>query len=74
MQKSNYSDRQPRKSIKFGINMSVLRWKSFEENEDRPDKPRRYGVTEMRGPHYTLLTQNVLQVPSFFSFFFFFFA
>ncbi|KAM4101986.1 hypothetical protein ACB094_05G188300 [Castanea mollissima] len=41
--------------------MSVLRWKSFAENEDRPDKPRRYGVTEMRGPHYSLLTQNVLQ-------------
>ncbi|OVA13164.1 (2R)-phospho-3-sulfolactate synthase [Macleaya cordata] len=41
--------------------MSVYRWKSFHENEDRPEKPRRYGVTEMRGPHYTLLTQNVLQ-------------
>ncbi|XP_028796046.1 protein HEAT-STRESS-ASSOCIATED 32-like [Neltuma alba] len=41
--------------------MSAYRWKSFEENEDRPEKPRRYGVTEMRGPHYSLLNQNVLQ-------------
>ncbi|KAI4296524.1 hypothetical protein L6164_036474 [Bauhinia variegata] len=41
--------------------MSAYRWKSFEENEDRPQKPRRYGVTEMRGPHYHVLSQNVLQ-------------
>ncbi|XP_010241028.1 PREDICTED: protein HEAT-STRESS-ASSOCIATED 32 [Nelumbo nucifera] len=41
--------------------MSAYRWKSFYEDEDRPEKPRRYGVTEMRGPHYTLLSQNVLQ-------------
>lgn len=41
--------------------MSAYRWKSFHEDEDRPEKPRRFGVTEMRGPHYTLLTQNVLQ-------------
>jgi hypothetical protein len=37
-------------------------WKSFEEDEDRPEKPRRFGVTEMRGPQYTLLSQNMLQV------------
>ncbi|KAE8723058.1 putative transcription factor [Hibiscus syriacus] len=37
------------------------RWKNFEEDEDRPEKPRRFGVTEMRGPNHTLLTQNVLQ-------------
>lgn len=36
-------------------------WKSFEEDEDRPEKPRRFGVTEMRGPQYTLLSQNMLQ-------------
>ncbi|XP_058091811.1 protein HEAT-STRESS-ASSOCIATED 32 [Magnolia sinica] len=36
-------------------------WNSFCEDEDRPEKPRRYGVTEMRGPHYTLLNQNALQ-------------
>lgn len=41
--------------------MAAYRWKSFFEDEDRPDKPRRYGVTEMRGPHYTLLSQNVIQ-------------
>ncbi|CAK9135457.1 unnamed protein product [Ilex paraguariensis] len=41
--------------------MSLFGWKSFYENEDRPEKPRRYGVTEMRGPHYTLLSQNLLQ-------------
>lgn len=40
---------------------SVYRWKSFYEEEDRPEKPRRYGVTEMRGPNYTLLSQNLLQ-------------
>ncbi|KAJ4831756.1 Protein HEAT-STRESS-ASSOCIATED 32 [Turnera subulata] len=38
-------------------------WKMFEEDreEDRPEKPRRFGVTEMRGPQYNLLTQNLLQ-------------
>uniref|UniRef100_A0A5B7BH65 Phosphosulfolactate synthase n=1 Tax=Davidia involucrata TaxID=16924 RepID=A0A5B7BH65_DAVIN len=41
--------------------MAAYRWKSFFEDEDRPEKPRRYGVTEMRGPHYTLLSQNLLQ-------------
>ncbi|KAF4386961.1 hypothetical protein CsatB_012118 [Cannabis sativa] len=41
--------------------MSAYRWKNFHEDEDRPEKPRRFGVTEMRGPHYTLLSQNLLQ-------------
>lgn len=41
---------------------SVYRWKSFYEEEDRPEKPRSYGVTEMRSPNYTLLSQNLLQV------------
>lgn len=41
--------------------MSAYRWKSFFEDEDRSEKPRTFGVTEMRGPHYTLLTQNLLQ-------------
>ncbi|XP_012091431.1 protein HEAT-STRESS-ASSOCIATED 32 isoform X2 [Jatropha curcas] len=36
-------------------------WKTFEDDEDRPEKPRRYGVTEIRGPQYTLLSQNMLQ-------------
>ncbi|KAM6584036.1 hypothetical protein CsatB_011038 [Cannabis sativa] len=40
--------------------MSAYRWKNFQEDEDRPEKPR-FGVTEMRGPHYTLLSQNLLQ-------------
>lgn len=31
------------------------------EDEDRPEKPRMYGVTEMRGPNYTLLNRNVLE-------------
>jgi hypothetical protein len=39
-----------------------FQWKSFEEDEDRPEKPRRFGVTEMRGPQYTILSQNMLQV------------
>lgn len=43
--------------------MSVYyHWKTFEEDEDRPEKPRRYGVTEMRGPQYNLLGHNMLQV------------
>lgn len=46
----------------FGSIMSAYLWKSFDEDEDRPEKPRRYGVTEMRGPHFTLLSQNVIQV------------
>ncbi|EXB31410.1 Phosphosulfolactate synthase [Morus notabilis] len=41
--------------------MSAYRWKKFDEYEDRPEKPRRYGVTEMRGPYYTHLSQNLLQ-------------
>ncbi|PON64820.1 (2R)-phospho-3-sulfolactate synthase [Trema orientale] len=41
--------------------MSAYRWKNFHEDEDRPEKPRSFGVTEMRGPHYTLFAQNALQ-------------
>ncbi|KAE8673481.1 oxygen-evolving enhancer protein 3-2 [Hibiscus syriacus] len=41
--------------------MFNFEWKNFEEDEDRPEKPRRFGDTEMRGPNHTLLTQNVLQ-------------
>ncbi|KAK7252228.1 hypothetical protein RIF29_36038 [Crotalaria pallida] len=41
--------------------MAAYRWKSFDENEDRPTKPRRYGVTEMRSPLYNLFSHNVLQ-------------
>lgn len=47
--------------------MGSYRWKTFFEEEDRPEKPRRYGVTEMRGPQHSLFSQNLLQV--FFSFF-----
>ncbi|KAI5656875.1 hypothetical protein M9H77_25668 [Catharanthus roseus] len=41
--------------------MSLYGWKSFFEDEDRPEKPRKYGVTEMRGPHYSLFSQGLLQ-------------
>ncbi|KAL3627584.1 Protein HEAT-STRESS-ASSOCIATED 32 [Castilleja foliolosa] len=41
--------------------MAVYRWKTFFEDEDRPEKPRRFGVTEMRGPNYSLFSQNLLQ-------------
>ncbi|CAI9756571.1 unnamed protein product [Fraxinus pennsylvanica] len=41
--------------------MAAYKWKSFFEDEDRPEKPRRYGVTEVRGPHYSLFSQNLLQ-------------
>ncbi|RDX93605.1 Protein HEAT-STRESS-ASSOCIATED 32, partial [Mucuna pruriens] len=47
--------------------MAAFRWKSFDENEDRPSKPRRFGVTEMRSPHHTLFSQNVLKVIPLFS-------
>ncbi|ONK61067.1 uncharacterized protein A4U43_C08F25920 [Asparagus officinalis] len=36
-------------------------WKSFNDDEDRPEKPRRFGVTEMRSPSYSLFSQNTLQ-------------
>ncbi|KAJ0984465.1 hypothetical protein J5N97_002821 [Dioscorea zingiberensis] len=36
-------------------------WKSFSEEEDRPEKPRRFGVTEMRSPNYSLMSHNALQ-------------
>lgn len=41
--------------------MSAYGWKSFYEDEDRPEKPRKYGVTEMRGPHYSLFSQGLLE-------------
>ncbi|KAG6394034.1 hypothetical protein SASPL_144610 [Salvia splendens] len=41
--------------------MTSYRWKTLFEEEDRPEKPRRYGVTEMRGPHHSLFSQNLLQ-------------
>nr|GFA44126.1 8-hydroxygeraniol dehydrogenase-like [Tanacetum cinerariifolium] len=38
-------------------------WKSFAVDEDRPDKPRRFGVTEIRGPYHTsLFSNNMLKV------------
>lgn len=55
--------------------MSAYRWKSFYEDEDRPEKPRKYGVTEMRGPHYSLFSQGLLEVslfPSVYLFYHFF--
>ncbi|KAJ0748870.1 hypothetical protein HanLR1_Chr05g0163371 [Helianthus annuus] len=43
--------------------MAVYRWKTFAEDEDRPDKPRRFGVTEIRGPNHTsLFSHTLLQV------------
>ncbi|GMH05366.1 hypothetical protein Nepgr_007206 [Nepenthes gracilis] len=41
--------------------MAAYRWKSFREDEDRPEKPRRCGVTEIRGPNYSLFSQNALE-------------
>lgn len=41
--------------------MASYRWKSFFEDEDRPEKPRNYGVTEMRPPHYSLFSRPLLQ-------------
>ncbi|KAH7569036.1 hypothetical protein JRO89_XS06G0091800 [Xanthoceras sorbifolium] len=34
------------------------RWKHFDEDEDRPEKPRRFGVTEMRSPQ-----RMIVEVP-----------
>ncbi|XP_065879728.1 protein HEAT-STRESS-ASSOCIATED 32 [Euphorbia lathyris] len=37
-------------------------WKTFyDDDEDRPEKPRRFGVTEIRSPQYSLLNQHRLQ-------------
>ncbi|KAL8192536.1 hypothetical protein R6Q57_027721 [Mikania cordata] len=42
--------------------MAFYRWKSFVDDEDRPEKPRKFGVTEIRGPNHTsLFSQNLLQ-------------
>ncbi|XP_074272087.1 protein HEAT-STRESS-ASSOCIATED 32 [Silene latifolia] len=41
--------------------MAAYRWKSFLEEEDRPEKPRRYGVTEIRGPNYSIFSDHILQ-------------
>ncbi|XP_020103651.1 protein HEAT-STRESS-ASSOCIATED 32 isoform X2 [Ananas comosus] len=40
---------------------SYYAWKSFNEDEDRPEKPRRYGLTEMRSPFYSFLGHDALQ-------------
>ncbi|KAJ3708438.1 hypothetical protein LUZ61_012143 [Rhynchospora tenuis] len=36
-------------------------WKRFTEDEDRPEKPRRYGLTEMRSPDYLFLRHGSFQ-------------
>ncbi|WOL17769.1 protein HEAT-STRESS-ASSOCIATED 32 [Canna indica] len=36
-------------------------WKSFSEDEDRPEKPRRFGVTEIRGPDHCLAGSHDLE-------------
>ncbi|KAI0507474.1 hypothetical protein KFK09_013599 [Dendrobium nobile] len=36
-------------------------WKSFSEDEDRQEKPRRYGVTEIRSPEYSIMRHDALQ-------------
>ncbi|CAH9111981.1 unnamed protein product [Cuscuta europaea] len=41
--------------------MAAYGWKSFSEDEDRPEKPRNYGVTEVRSPHYSLFSRPLLQ-------------
>ncbi|KAL8151159.1 hypothetical protein V2J09_020967 [Rumex salicifolius] len=41
--------------------MASYWWKSFSEEEDRPEKPRRYGVTEIRSPDYSLFSRNVIE-------------
>nr|GLL45727.1 protein HEAT-STRESS-ASSOCIATED 32 [Ipomoea trifida] len=41
--------------------MAAYRWKSFFDDEDRPEKPRSYGVTEMRSPHYSFFSRPLLQ-------------
>ncbi|KAJ3679405.1 hypothetical protein LUZ60_017416 [Juncus effusus] len=38
-----------------------FKWKRFSEHEDRPEKPRLYGLTEMRGPDYCFLRRDSLQ-------------
>lgn len=42
--------------------MSTYRWKSFTDDGDRPEKPRCFGMTEIRGPHYSLFNQNLIKV------------
>lgn len=41
--------------------MAAYRWKSFNDDGDRPEKPRRYGVTEMKGPNYSLFSRGLLE-------------
>ncbi|XP_020584414.1 protein HEAT-STRESS-ASSOCIATED 32 [Phalaenopsis equestris] len=36
-------------------------WKSFSEDEDRPEKPRRCGVTEIRSPEYSIMSFSISQ-------------
>ncbi|KAG6513478.1 hypothetical protein ZIOFF_023808 [Zingiber officinale] len=36
-------------------------WKSFSEDEDRPEKPRQFGVTEIRGPDHCLVGRQAFE-------------
>lgn len=38
-------------------------WKNFNDDDDndRSEKPRRFGMTEMRSPDFSLISQNTLQ-------------
>lgn len=49
------------------MEFSYYRWKSFSEDEDRPEKPRQFGVTEIRGPDHCLVGSQAFEVkiPSF---------
>ncbi|PKA63699.1 hypothetical protein AXF42_Ash016983 [Apostasia shenzhenica] len=40
---------------------SYYLWKSFSEDEDRPEKPRSFGVTEIRSPDYSIMRQDAIQ-------------
>lgn len=47
--------------------MAAYRWKSFNDDVDRPEKPRKFGVTEMNIPGFgRAFSQGVLQVCVFF--------
>ncbi|KAI4374084.1 hypothetical protein MLD38_012122 [Melastoma candidum] len=41
--------------------MAAYMWKSFSEEEDRPEKPRRFGVTEIRGLSDRAILQDIFE-------------
>ncbi|XP_042375571.1 protein HEAT-STRESS-ASSOCIATED 32 [Zingiber officinale] len=55
------ASREERREREAVMELSYYRWKSFSEDEDRPEKPRQFGVTEIRGPDHCLVGRQAFE-------------